>query len=321
MLRAEQISRRLKLRQLNVLVAVVRWGSMARAAEHLAISQPVVSKAIADLENTLGVRLLDRHPQGVEPTLYGRALLKRSVAIFNDLRTSVSELEFLADPTSGELRIGSTEPMAAGLLSAVVDRLSGQHPRLAFTVTLGDPRTLQDRDLRERDIDLLFGRLPSATPAVDTKAEVLFQERALVVAGLQNPWTRRRKIALAELMDEPWCLPPPESLPGTLIQKAFEARGLNVPRANVTVLAVHMQIALLATERFLTILPGTMLHFSAQRLSLKILPVDFPKQTWPVGIVILRDRTLSPATQLFIDCAREVSRPLVKQSNNKTVQE
>jgi DNA-binding transcriptional LysR family regulator len=313
MLRAEQISRRLKLRQLNVLVAVVRRGSMARAAEHLAISQPVVSKAIADLENTLGVRLLDRNPQGVEPTLYGRALLKRSVAIFNDLRTSVSELEFLADPTAGELRIGSPEPMMAGLLSAVVDRLSRQHPRLAFTVTRGDPPTLLERDLRGRDIDLMFGRLPSASPAADTKAEVLLQERGLVVAGLQNPWARCRKIALAELMDVPWCLPPLESFPGTLIEKAFAARGLNVPRANVTVEAIQMQTALLATGRFLTILPWTMLHFSAQRLSLKILPVDFPAQTWPVGIVTLRDRTLSPATQLFIHCAREISKPLAKK--------
>src|SRR5258708_13066467 len=100
MLQAEQISRRLKLRQLNVLVAVVRWGSMAKAAEHLAISQPVVSKAIADLESTLGVRLLDRHPQGVEPTLYGRALLKPSVAIFDDLRPTVRKTELLPHPTS-----------------------------------------------------------------------------------------------------------------------------------------------------------------------------------------------------------------------------
>jgi DNA-binding transcriptional LysR family regulator len=92
--RAAQISRRLKLRHLNVLQAVAQWGNMARAAEHLAISQPAVSKSIADLENMLGMRLLDRGPQGVEPTLYGRALLKRSMAIFNDLRTSVNELEF-----------------------------------------------------------------------------------------------------------------------------------------------------------------------------------------------------------------------------------
>src|SRR5437899_11718563 len=101
--RAEQISRRLKLRHLNVLLAVVQSGSMGKAAEHLSITQPVVSKAIADLEKTLGVRLLDRGPQGVEPTLYGRALLKRSAAIFNALRTSVSEIGYLSDATSGQL--------------------------------------------------------------------------------------------------------------------------------------------------------------------------------------------------------------------------
>src|SRR5712672_4800537 len=147
--RSETISRRLKLRQLNVLVAVVRWGSMAKAAEHLAISQPVVSKAIADLENTLGVRLLDRGPKGVDPTLYGRALLKRSIAIFNDLRASVSEIEFLADRTAGELRIGAIELAATGLLSELIDRLAREYPRLSFEVIQGDPVTLKERELRE----------------------------------------------------------------------------------------------------------------------------------------------------------------------------
>jgi DNA-binding transcriptional LysR family regulator len=69
--RAEHIVRRVKLRQLNILIAIAKWGSMARAAENLAISQPVVSKAIAELESTLGVRLFDRSNQGVEPTIYG----------------------------------------------------------------------------------------------------------------------------------------------------------------------------------------------------------------------------------------------------------
>src|ERR1041385_3886409 len=84
---AEQISRRIKLRHLNVLLAVIEQGSMVKAAERLAITQPVVSKAIADLESLLGVQLVDRGPQGIEPTLYGRALLKRSVSIFDDLKT------------------------------------------------------------------------------------------------------------------------------------------------------------------------------------------------------------------------------------------
>jgi DNA-binding transcriptional LysR family regulator len=310
--RADQISRRLKLRHLNVLLAVAQWGSMARAAEHLSISQPVVSKAISDLENMLGVRLLDRFSHGVEPTLYGRALLKRSVAIFNDLRTSVTELESLADPTAGELRIGSPEPMAAGLLCVIIDRLSLQHPRIAFRVTVGDLPNLQERELRERDIDLMIGRLPSAKPAEDAEVEVLFHEQWFVVAGLQSRWTRRRKIDLAELVNEPWCLPPPESFPGGLITSAFQARGLDVPPTCVTAHSIHVQNGLLATGRFLTILPGTMLHFSAKRLSLKRLPIDLAIQPWPVGIVSLKNRTLSPIAQLFIDCARRISKSLVK---------
>ena len=106
MLDASQISRRIKLRQLNVFIAVVEYGSMAKAAEHLAISQPVISKMIATLEQTLGVPLLERSRVGVEPTLYGNALLKRSIALCNDLRSGVDELQSLADPTMGELRIG-----------------------------------------------------------------------------------------------------------------------------------------------------------------------------------------------------------------------
>jgi DNA-binding transcriptional LysR family regulator len=310
--RATHISRRLKLRHLNVLLAVAQWGNMARAAEHLAISQPAVSKAIADLENTLGVRLLDRRPQGLELTLYGRAFLKRSIAIFNDLTTSVTELEFLADPTAGELRIGTTVAMAAGLVCTIVDRLSRQYPRLIFRVTVGDLPDLQDRELREHDIDLMIGRLPDAIPAEDTETEVLFHENAFVVAGMHSPWTRRRKIELAELINEPWTLSTPESFPGFLVERAFRARGLEVPRTGMTTQSLEMTNALLATGRFLAILPAVMLHFSAKRLGLRSLPVDLPFKPWPVGIVTLKKRTLSPVAELFIQCAREVMRPLVK---------
>ena len=119
----DEIFSRLKLRQLNVLLSVMHWGSMARAADHLSVSQPVVSKTIAELESLLGVSLFDRTSQGVEPTMYGRALARRSIALFNDLRTSVGELEGLADPSAGELRIGTTEPMAAGFVSKIISEL------------------------------------------------------------------------------------------------------------------------------------------------------------------------------------------------------
>src|SRR5271168_2544720 len=193
MRRSEHISRRLKLRHLDVLQVVAQWGSMAKAAEHLAISQPVVSKTIADLENTLGVRLLDRNPHGVEPTLYGRALLKRTAAIFDDLRTSVGELEFLADPTAGELRIGSTEPMAAGLVAAVIERLSCRYPRIDFQVEQADSVTLIDR-LRERRVELMIGRLPKLALQEDLAAMILYQDRLRVVGGARSRWVSRRNV-------------------------------------------------------------------------------------------------------------------------------
>src|SRR3954454_13963187 len=122
MLDASQISRRIKLRQLNVFIAVVQCGSMAKAAGQLAISQPVISKMIAELEQTLGLPLLERSRLGVEPTLYGRALLGRSIALCNDLRTSVDALQPRANPAGGNLPVGTPEPVMAGLLPAIVDR-------------------------------------------------------------------------------------------------------------------------------------------------------------------------------------------------------
>ena len=110
-----RIGRRLRLRDLHILSTVVQWGSMAKAASGLAMSQPAVSEAIASLEAALGVRLLDRTPRGVEPTLYASALLKRGLVVFDELRQGIKEIEFLADPTAGEVRIGCIESLTAGL--------------------------------------------------------------------------------------------------------------------------------------------------------------------------------------------------------------
>jgi DNA-binding transcriptional LysR family regulator len=314
MRRAEHVSRRLKLRHLNVLLAVAQSGSMAKAAKQLAISQPVVSKAIVELENTLGVRLLDRSQRGVEPTLYGRALIKRSVTILNDLRTSVDELEFLSDPTAGELRIGSSEAVASGMLGAIIDRLSRRHPRVRFEATLGGGLTdLQYRELQAHNIDLIIGRLPRATPE-DVETTILYQDQFFFVAGMQNEWVRRRKIAAAELLGEPWCLPSLDVFPWSLIADAFHSRGLALPDTIVTARSVLLQNSLLATGRFLGILPRTVLHFCAKSHQLKILSVDLPIQSYPVGIVTLKNRTLRPVAQVFIDSAIEVAKPFARHN-------
>lgn len=311
--RAEQISRRLKLRHLNVLLAVVEQGSMAKAAKRLAVSQPVVSKAVADLEHTLGVRLVERGQRGVEPTVYGRALLKRSVTIFDDLRASVSELEFLADPTAGELRVGSTEAMGIGLVPAIIDRMSRQYPRIVFEVVFGSVGTLNEHELRGRRIELVVGQRVTPEFANDLDVTVLFRDRLRVVVGADNPWARRRKIALADLVNERWCLPPPTHPVGSLVIDAFRRSGLQLPQAVVTAPSALFTSSMIASGQFLGILGSMYLSINAARAPLKVLPVELPIPAWPTSIVTLKNRTLSPVAHRFIECARDVAKSLIKE--------
>src|SRR5438046_1667271 len=128
----DRIKRHLKLRDLDILIAVVQTGAMGRAATRLHMSQPAVSKAVADLEHIFGVRLLHRSRRGAEPTPYGLALIKRGFALFDELRRSVEDIDFLADPTAGDVRIGTTEPIAAAIVGPVIDQLTKQYPRMSF---------------------------------------------------------------------------------------------------------------------------------------------------------------------------------------------
>jgi DNA-binding transcriptional LysR family regulator len=138
----DRVKRRLKLRDLDILMAVIATGSMGKAANRLKISQPAVSKAIVELEDALGVQLVDRSRRGVVPTPYGLALGKRSVAIFNDLRQGVQDIDFLSDPAVGEVSIGTTEPIATAIVSPAIDRLSRKYPQMIFHVVAGDTGSL-----------------------------------------------------------------------------------------------------------------------------------------------------------------------------------
>jgi DNA-binding transcriptional LysR family regulator len=303
----DRIGRRLKLRDLAILSAVIQWGSMGQAAVRLAMSQPAVSKAIADLERVVGVPLLDRTRKGVTPTVYGRTLLDGSIGAFDELRQAVKRIDFLKDPTAGELRIGTTEMMAAGLLSAIVERLSRRYPRIVFHVTEADPGTLRYHELRARNVELVIGRVPAPIADDDMEAEVLFHERLFVVAGARNRWARRRKIALADLLDEPWVLAPPETSAGSFVADAFAAAGLAPPRAAVVTYSMHLRNNLAAGGHYLTVLPNSVLRISAHRLSLRVLPVELRSQPRPVVIVRLKNRTLSPVAELFIENARAMA--------------
>ena len=307
----DRIGRRLKLHDLHVLLTVAELGSMGKAAERLAVSQPSVSKAIADMEHTIGVRLLDRTPKGVETTAYGRALLRRGMGAFDELRQGIKDIESLADPTVGEVRVGCPEAIAAGLMLAAIARFSRQHPRVLVSVTAANNMSNEFRLLRDRQVDFLIGALPQPFGNDDLDAEVLYMDRSYLLCGNKHRLARRRRVALDELVNEPWLLPR-EGIFSAYLTQAFDTSGLPIPKIGVRSYSVHQRIGLLVTNRYISAESGSTLRFNAARFPIKVLPVDYAFHPWPVGIVTLKKRTVSPVVQTFLKFVRDVIKPMQK---------
>ena len=310
----DRIHRRLKLRDLRLIMAMAELGSMVKAAARVHLTQSAVSRAIRELELTLGVRLFDRTPQGVEPTKYGRALLRGGVAIFDDLRTSVNEIEYLSDPTAGELRVGTGDATGFGVVPMLVDRFARQYPRATFEVVHSDTVTLLEHELRGRKVDLAVARVATDRLAENFEVSALYSDRLRIVAGRESVWARRRRVALADLVDEPWCLPPAGHPITSLVTEAFRRAGAHPPRRTATVSSAQFVTNLVARGHFLGVHSSMYLHLHPESRSLKVLPVELPRSL-PVSVITLKDRTLSPLARLFIERACEVAKPRGKKKS------
>ena len=155
---SDRIGRRIKLRDLHILMAVADTGSMAKAAARLRISHPAVSKAISEIEGTLGVRLFDRNSQGVELTAHGEVLLRCGINVFDEMQQGLRSLEHLSDPNSGEVRLGCTDIILHSLVPPIVRKFSARYPGVQLDVRLTNPGEHQVQELLELKIDLLITR-------------------------------------------------------------------------------------------------------------------------------------------------------------------
>jgi DNA-binding transcriptional LysR family regulator len=305
----DRVGRRLRPRDLHVFLAVCEHKTMAKAAQELGVSRPVVSRSIAELEQLLQAQLFDRTPQGLVPTRYGEALLRRSFAIFDDLRQSVLEIERLKNPDGGELRIGTSDVFAAALVPTAMDSLSRRFPGLRFEVDGVTPGTMASY-LRDRQGELVVTRVrPVVEP--DLAVEPLYFERLRVVAKAGNPWIGRKKLTLAALLDEPWILSSFELGEDSPFVRALRAVGASPPRRCILSNSLTLRAGLLASDRYLTLLPGSVLQLGPQwRKLVAPLQITLPDWHLPVAILTLKDRILSPAGISFVEEIRKAACPL-----------
>jgi len=306
-----RLGRRLRVRDLYILSTVVKSGSMAKAARELGMSQPAVSEAISNLEQILRVRLLDRSPQGIQPTVYADAVLKRSTIVFDELRQSVSDIEFLTDPTTGQVTIGCPISVSMSVLPLIVQQFSQKYPRVVLHVEDLPSSAIRAPGLRDRTLDLAFARWPNPTMdehiADDLNVEPLVDDPLVVAASMHSRWAGRRKIELSELVHEPWILAPTRTWNYQWVAQAFKARGLGTPNVRLVTFNAHLNAYFLNNGSLLTAYS----RLWAQLNGLKALPVDVPLHPWPISIVTLKHRTLSPAVESFIECARAATTTII----------
>jgi DNA-binding transcriptional LysR family regulator len=303
-----RISRRLRFRDLEVLFAVVQHGSMAKAAAELGVTQPAVSEVIAELEEAFGVRLFDRSPHGVVPTIYGRALHKRGLAAFDELKQGMRDIGFLADPTKGDVRIGCPDSIAGAILAPIAQTFCREYPGIVLAIEPVPTPTLELPELHARKLDVVLARLsrPQADEpfGADLNVEILFDDEAVIAAGASSRWARRRKLDLSDLVDASWVGTPRQSLTTMLMERAFQASHLPIPKMRVITFSVQVRARLLATGEFVTAMPKSMLHLNPECIGLKALPIKLPGPSFPAAIVTLKNRTLTPAVELFLERLR-----------------
>jgi DNA-binding transcriptional LysR family regulator len=301
----DRIARRLKFRDLQVFFAVVQTGSMAKAAKHLGLTQPAVSEVIAQLEQLFAVRLFDRTPRGVALTPYGEALQGRARAVFDELKQSVRDIAFLSDPPEGELRIGCPASVAASILPAAIESFRRAFPHVILNLDEVPAPSTEFPSLFERRHDLVLARV--ARPLADEhdlNVEVLFRDPLVVVTSAHGPWARRRKINLKELAEGQWILTGPETWVHLSVAQAFKAHGLRIPRISLAAPSALLRVHLLATGPFVTVVPRSMLRLIGGGHALKELRSDLRIAGYPLAILTLKNRSLSPLVARFTEHVR-----------------
>ena len=179
-----------------------------------------------------------------------------------------------------------------------------EHPGIALRIDHLPAPTSELPELQARKLDIALARLLPEQFASDLNVEVLFDDPAVIAAGANSRWARKRRIELADLVDAAWVATPRETLTTRLLEQAFRDRGLPAPKLRVTTFSVQLRARLLVEGEFLACMPRSLLQVKVDGVGLRTLPIKLAAHTFPVAIVTVKNRTLTPVVELFVERLR-----------------
>ncbi len=295
----QRLPRHLKMSELRIFVAVLEHRSFRKAAVVVHLSQPAVTKAIAGLEETLGIKLFDRHANGVEPTAHGMSFAPRAAAIFDELRRAAQDLAMVSSGATGTLRIGTVPMPAIPFLPIAIQRLVEVHPNAFVSVVEARESELLDR-LRTRDVGLAIMRLSLVDPADDMLAETLFEETLCVVACHDHRLAARKHLTWPELLEARWVMPPQDCYFFEHLLRTLDKQGLALPRHTVESFSVHTQVGMVLHGGMLSFGMRSQFEFAPGKNLLVRLPFELGSAPSAVSAVSMRLHTPPPLAQQLV---------------------
>ncbi len=296
-----------KPRHLRLLVALDDIRHLGKVAASINVTQPAVSKALAELERGLGLKLFERTARGVYPTAYGECLIRHARAMLSELAQARDELRGLVSGSSGSIRVGVLATAALELLPRSLAEFKTQRPAMTVLVREGTVEVLLP-ELWLGNLDLIVGRLPSGHIAHGLGEKTLMEEGVSLVAGRGHPLAKRKRLRWSDLTLYPWVLPPVNTLLREPLERAFEDHGLAMPPNRIETLSVHVIRAYLHYTNAIAALSSDVSRYYETLDLLAILPLELPKLVRPVGIIWNRQRPITPGIQALIQCLEDAAR-------------
>lgn len=296
----------LKLRHLQMLVALDQFRHLGRAAEFLSVTQPAVSKTLAEIESLFGIPLFVRSTRGTEPTAAGASVVRFARSVLAGYERTRDEIAAEASGASGRTSVGAMVVATPVLLAQAVERLKERSRRATVLIDEGDLTRLLPR-LRLGELDLFVGRLEPGYAAPDLETEPLYEDPMVAVVRPGHPLARKRAVRWADIAGAPCVLPPPWASLRVKLEQQFFAHGLHPPEDIVESASFLSQITFLHQRGAVAFMARTVARHFEQQGMLAVLKLGVPVELPPVGLITLRGQRVTPVTGLLVECLREVA--------------
>ncbi|NML43455.1 LysR family transcriptional regulator [Ramlibacter sp. G-1-2-2] len=293
----------IKLRHLQLVVALDEFRHLGRTAEFLSVTQPAVSKMLTEVENMLGHTLFDRSTRGSEPTASGRAIVRFARSVLAEYERTRDEIAAVESGAAGRSRVGSMVVGLPVLLGRAVELLKARSSQATVLVKEGDLTRLLP-ELRLGELDLFVGRLEPGYAAPDLVPEPLFNEAMVVVVAAGHPLADKARPTWADLAQMPCVLPPPWASLRVKLEQQFHKHGLEPPKDIIETASFLAQATFLQRRGAAGFMARSVAAYFEEQGTVQVLKLAVPVELPPIGLITVRGRKLTTTTEQLMECLR-----------------